>query len=153
MKTLLPIALLATVLVASPLATTAKASTLRDVPVMGQHMRAGELIRDEDIIYRSMDISRLPGTLILDRKQLIGREAARTLSQGIPIRSDYVRTPPATRRGSEVTLRFQARGMLLETSGRALEDGKVGDTIRVMNNHSSTVISGTVLESGLVAVN
>lgn len=153
MKTLLPLTLLVTVLVASPFATTAEAKQLRDVPVVGQHMRAGDVIREEDIVYRQMDISRLPGTLILDKKQLVGREAARSLVQGVPIRSDHVRTPPATRRGSDVTLRFQARGLILETTGRALEDGKVGDTIRVMNSQSSTVISGTVLESGLVAVN
>lgn len=150
MKTTLALtALLASVLVA-PVAT---AGQMREVPVVTQNMRAGELIRESDVTYRRVDISRLHGTLILDKDQLIGREAARTLVQGVPLRTDYVRVPPAARRGEEVTLRFAVRGLTLETSGRVLEDGQVGDTVRVMNNHSNAVISGTVLESGVVTVN
>lgn len=152
MRTLLPIALLVIALVASPLAT-AEASKMHEVPVVGQHMRAGDLITAEDITFRRMDTSRLPNSLILDKNQLIGREATRTIMQGVPIRREHVRTPPLARRGSEVTLRFEARGLVLETSGRVLEDGAAGDTVRVMNNHTSTVVSGTVLESGVVAVN
>lgn len=143
-----------TALLASTFAApAADASQLRKVPVVAQHMRAGDMIRDEDVIYREMDISRLPGVLILDKKLLVGREATRSLVQGVPIRPDYIRTPPATRRGSDVVLRFHMRGLTMETAGRAMEDGQVGDTIRVINSHSNAVISGTVLESGLVAVN
>ena len=42
--------------------------------------------------------------------------------------------------------------MTLTSKGRALEDGSEGDTIRIANTHSNTVIEGIVVGAHMVAV-
>jgi flagellar basal body P-ring formation protein FlgA len=42
--------------------------------------------------------------------------------------------------------------MRLTARGRALDEGAVGDTIRVANAQSRTVVAGVVLANGQVAV-
>jgi flagellar basal body P-ring formation protein FlgA len=51
-----------------------------------------------------------------------------------------------------VQLVVRTGGMLMTAEGEALQDGKVGQTVRVQNTRSKTVLSGTVVGPGEVEV-
>jgi flagellar basal body P-ring formation protein FlgA len=57
------------------------------------------------------------------------------------------------RRGSAVTLVYESAGIRVETPGRAVEPGRVGDRIRVENADSGKVIAGQILDERTVRVN
>ena len=55
-------------------------------------------------------------------------------------------------KGALVTLLLQTPSMRLTARGRALDEGVIGDSIRVANAQSRTVVAGVVLANGQVAV-
>jgi flagella basal body P-ring formation protein FlgA len=60
--------------------------------------------------------------------------------------------PVAIARGSMVSVVLKTPAMLLTTQGRALDDGAIGDVIRVLNTRSNMTVQGTVSASGEVIV-
>lgn len=54
----------------------------------------------------------------------------------------------AVRRGETVTLLFQAPGVTLSTRARAMEDGAVGQSIRLVNLTSNRTIDATITGPG-----
>ncbi|MBI1363588.1 MAG: flagellar basal body P-ring formation protein FlgA [Proteobacteria bacterium] len=125
----------------------------QQIPTVTRTIQAGELISDADIEIRDMTGRGLPSGTVLHKADLIGREAMRTLYPGSPITQRTVRKPPLARKGATVTVYFQARGLHLQTDGKLLEDGGAGETVRLMTELSSRVITGTVMEDGTIQVN
>jgi flagella basal body P-ring formation protein FlgA len=74
------------------------------------------------------------------------------LRPGAPVRATQIRKPVAVAKGSLVLLVLERQGMALSARARALEDGGVGETIRVSNLQSSTVVEGTVTGPGRIDV-
>lgn len=62
------------------------------------------------------------------------------------------RPEAAVRRGDMLALTFAAPGIALTARGRALEDGGVGETIRVLNIQSEREIEARVVRAGEAAV-
>jgi flagella basal body P-ring formation protein FlgA len=54
--------------------------------------------------------------------------------------------------GAEVRLIYAEGGLLIVTSGMALQEGSAGDLIRVRNIDSGVTISGVVQPDGTVMV-
>lgn len=140
--------LFATAFVATPSLATATSQ----VPVVTRDIDRGAIISEADISLREMDLSRMPRGAMLDKQDLIGLEALRNIRSGKPVRSGHVRVPPLARGGQDLTILFRSPGMQLTATGRALEDGHKGDTIRVMNSASKEIIDALVTDDGTVVV-
>lgn len=85
-------------------------------------------------------------------EQVIGLETRVTLYAGRPLRQGDIGPPAAVDRNEAVTLRFRAGALVIETDGRALDRAAIGDTARVMNLASRSVVIGRVAGPGLVEV-
>lgn len=83
---------------------------------------------------------------------VIGMETRVVLYAGRPIEQDHVGPPALVKRNQVVPLVFQTSGLSISTSGRALDRGAAGDTIRVMNLASKNTLFGTVLPNGSIDV-
>ncbi|MHA7873514.1 MAG: flagellar basal body P-ring formation chaperone FlgA, partial [Hyphococcus sp.] len=75
---------------------------------------------------------------------IIGMEAARTLYQGQPLREDLLRKPRLVKRNAVVHMAFSKGAMTINAEGRALDEGGLGDRIRVMNLSSKRVVVATI---------
>ena len=81
------------------------------------------------------------------------RQAARrTLRAGQPLYANDLRAPIIVAKGSNVTMSYRTSSMVLTTIGKALKDGGQGETIRVLNTQTNTVIDAMVEGSGMVVV-
>ena len=60
--------------------------------------------------------------------------------------------PRLVTRGSIVTMKIETPSLTVTAQGRALQDGKLGDTVRVTNTQSNRMIEGTVESDGTVKV-
>ena len=49
-------------------------------------------------------------------------------------------------------MQVTSANMVLETVGEALQDGGIGEQIRIRNSDSGKVLRGQILEAGLVQV-
>jgi len=87
-----------------------------------------------------------------DRKQLVGMQLKRSISQGEAIRSHFVTAAKVVKRGDEVVLAAMLGNTQITTEATALTDGKIGDQIRVKNNSSTRIVKARIIAPGRVEV-
>ena len=68
----------------------------------------------------------------------------------MPVRERDVIPPRLVVRGTLVTMKIETPFMTVTAQGRALQDGKLGDVVRVINTQSNRTIEGTVEAAGVV---
>ena len=56
-------------------------------------------------------------------------------------------------KGKTVTLSFVKGGSMLSAQGKSLENGGLGDTVRVLNTQSKSVVQGTVAGPETIVIN
>jgi flagellar basal body P-ring formation protein FlgA len=112
----------------------------------------GDLILDEmlaDVPNAARDGS---GPFIDSRSLIVGRVARLTLLPGHAIPFSGVSNRKLVSNGAEVKLVFSEDGLLIMTTGSALQDGSIGDVVRVRNDDSGVTVSGAVQPDGSVRV-
>ena len=88
--------------------------------------------------------------IVTSMDELAGMETRRMLRAGEIVRVDDVRHPILVTKGSIVTMTFEAPGVVLTASGRAMSEGGMGDTVTVQNPVSFRMITATVTGAGAV---
>jgi flagella basal body P-ring formation protein FlgA len=68
---------------------------------------------------------------ILDPQQIIGKQLRRAIGKGLPIRAIDVGEPIVVTRNQIVQIQVISGGITVETMGRAMTDGAIGDLIQV----------------------
>jgi len=124
-----------------------------DVIVTSQPLAHYETISPEKVRLERRnlgDISDLPLTSL---EALEGRQAARAVEVNRVLTVSMIELPRVVRRGGVVTLVYESIGLYVETVGKALEPGRVGDRIRVENPSSGKVVEGEILGDRRVRVN
>lgn len=119
-----------------------------EVIVATKTLRAQSLIGPDDVIQQPGD----PQGALSDPAQAIGLETRVTIYAGRPILPDQLGRPAIVERNQILPLRFRSGGLSIQTEGRSLDRGGVGDTIRVMNLHSKTTLNATITADGSAEV-
>lgn len=119
------------------------------VPV--RRLAPGEVLAEADLATADIPFARLPSSALRLRGELVGKEVQRALVAGRPIAATSVREPRAVRRGDQVLITYSGKGVDLTASGRALQDGILGDEVRVVNLSSNRTINVVVAGSGRVS--
>ena len=129
---------------------TGRALAMTDIPVLSRSMRPGDVIRERDIEWMSVQANRLTRTAVTDSVSLVGMSPRRPIRAQDIVRSTDLQTPVVVAKNSLVTIRLRTQRMELSVQGRALEEGAQGDVIRVMNTKSNTVVNAEVVDGGTV---
>ncbi|MEM1343273.1 MAG: flagellar basal body P-ring formation chaperone FlgA [Pseudomonadota bacterium] len=87
-----------------------------------------------------------------DIDALIGLEVRRAIYAGRPITAADLGPPTLVRRNAIVSVRYVIGGLLLRTEGRALDNGGLGESVRVMNLDTRMTIQATVTGARSVQV-
>jgi len=131
----------------------ARTDIVIDIPVPNRRILPGEVIEQQDLAEVTVPYDRLTDNVITDPGTIVGMAGRRPLYPGRPIQSSSVGAPVVVQRNRPVKLIFNDGMLSLTAKGRALQDGGVGDLVRVMNVSSSTVVTGTVSGPRTVSVN
>ncbi len=92
------------------------------------------------------------GPFVEDRASIVGKIARLTLLPGHAIPYAGVSNRKLVANGAEVKLIYAEGGLLIMTTGAALQDGSIGDVVRVRNSDSGVTVSGAVQPDGSVRV-
>ena len=92
------------------------------------------------------------GPFVDSRSLIVGKMARLTLLPGHAIPFSGVSNRKLVSNGAEVKLIFSEGGLLIMTTGSALQDGSIGDIVRVRNDDSGVTVSGAVQPDGSVRV-
>ncbi len=87
-----------------------------------------------------------------DRALIVGKAAKLTLLPGHAIPYAGVANRKLVSNGAEVKLVYEEGGLFIMTEGAALQDGSIGDVVRVRNTDSGVTVSGAVQPDGSVRV-
>ena len=119
------------------------------VVVPARDIARGSVIAEGDLVYATAanDVGAGIATNLAD---VTGMETRRTLRVGETLRLQDFRHPVLVAKGSTVTMVFEAPGIVLAATGRAMSEGGMGETVTVQNPASFRQISGVVIGPGQV---
>jgi flagella basal body P-ring formation protein FlgA len=130
-------------------------------PATAQELRAptpkaviypGETIRDDMLADVAQTANDGRGPFVESRSVIVGKVARITLLPGHAIPFSGVSNRKLISNGAEVKLIYSEGDLLITTTGTALQDGSIGDIVRVRNSDSGVTVSGAVQSDGSVAV-
>ncbi|RJE77320.1 flagella basal body P-ring formation protein FlgA [Pseudoalteromonas sp. MSK9-3] len=123
---------------------------MHPVIVSTQLVSKGELLTQSHlkIEYRAKQFVR--AAYINDLSLLVGSKSKRNLREGMPVGTHQV---CMVCKGDKVTIFAKTRSLTIKTSGIALQDGNLGEQIRVKNQKSGKTVSARVKDVESVEVN
>ncbi len=121
-----------------------RALQMTEVPMLRHQLGSDQVIGQQDLEWRRIPTARLGRQTLTDPAEMLGKSPRRSLRPGRPLRAGDLQTPVVVARNSLVTLSLRTRFMRLTVQGRALENGGLGDVVRVVNIKSNAVVHGVV---------
>lgn len=121
-----------------------------EIAVPNRVIAINEIVRERDVERLKLPRERVASDTITDPAQIIGKSARHLLRADQPLRPGDVQDPLIVHKGDLVTIELRTAAMQLSTQGKALEDGALGATVRVINTQSNRSIDVIVAGSNLV---
>ena len=125
---------------------------LKKVPVVAKPIQAGEILREEYVSLELRELSRLPHDVIFDISLALGKEVRTSLRPGMVLRTSHLQLPVVVKRNEEVEIIARGKNFIVKAKGIALENGRLGEVIRVRNKESNKVVFGKVVGERQVEV-
>ncbi len=124
---------------------------MAEIAVSAENLRRGTMLQAEHTEMRYQAISRLSDP-IFNVDDAVGRIVKRSLRLGEPLQAQQIEFPPVIKRGERVVIEVYGAGLTLSAVGEARQDGREGESIRVINSSSSREVISRVIAPGLVRV-
>lgn len=119
--------------------------------VAREELLAGEPLQPSALQMAEQDLAALPD-LLLSPEEARGFSSRRTLRPGQPLRRSLLQGGSAVGRGQPVRIVAGGRGFQVAIAGTALEDGAVGEVVRIRNASTGRPARATVLGPGVVSL-
>jgi flagella basal body P-ring formation protein FlgA len=126
---------------------------MTEVAVPARAIQTGEIIRARDLQIVRLRTDQVGKANLAEAGQLVGRSARRPLAANQPVRASDLVMPTVITRNAMITVKVASDRMSLSMQAKALDDGAIGDTVRVQNTRSNRIIQGVVTAAGEVTVN
>jgi flagella basal body P-ring formation protein FlgA len=126
-----------------------KATETQPVVVISNAVSPGTLLTADNLHIVNMNKKRLRSSTFADIEDVVGARIKRRVTAGRPVDPNnlcYVC------KGDNVTISAGNPSMRVKTSGVALEDGRMGETIQVKNRRSNKKIYARVAGTGQVEI-
>lgn len=125
-----------------PVATTEAAPV--DLPVLVSAKAANETITQNDLVMQSFPAKRIRSDIIRDIVQIVGMAAKHPMQPGNPISTLDLMKEQLVKRGDGVSLLYKTGELEINASGKALENGALGDSIKITNTGSNRTVDAKV---------
>lgn len=123
------------------------------VLVSARPIGRGQRIVAEDLRRERREVGGLSQRPLIEPAEALGKQAARAIAANEILTPALVELPVAVKRGVAVKMLYETPRLAVEARGRALEDGRVGEIIRVKNPSSGKVVEAKVVDAHTVRVN
>ena len=130
---------------ASPNRNSPAAPTLYKVLVSKEVLKRGTVISAEMFSYAEMPVAGMENQIISDTKLLKNMQLVRDLTPNTPLRSYDVKAAVLVKRGQEVFVTAgEGQGFSITMRAEALQDGGLGEQIRLKNVESGRSLQGVI---------
>jgi len=126
----------------------------RSVFVLRKNKEAGSTVTldDVDVQTRYIRSEREDEYTISDPRELIGQKLARSVNRGVPVTRDLFVHTYLVVRGETVNMVVRKGSIRLDVRGRAMQNGNIGDIIRVRNLFNNKIAHGRIIDPGTVEI-
>lgn len=131
---------------------SARIEVYREVVTAGRKLLKNQKLQADDLLVQKMEVSLYPDKYFVDKNQVIGKISTTLVPQGAMLLSWMVKTQPVISRNDTVRIINRSEGLLVEAQGVALEDGQIGDTIKVRRKSVKQSFEAQVIGPGAVEV-
>lgn len=122
------------------------------VPVLQNTVQRGDIINNNDILFKEINSKKARRNYIIDIENLVGKQAKRTLVANRILRSNSVSEPILVKRNQTVSVVYRNKFVVLQMMGKALEKGKKGDMIKIKNVASDKILFAEVISPQKVMI-
>lgn len=125
---------------------------IRQVVVATRPLARKSVIRPSDVRILRRPGSRVPHGALTDLRQAVGKELVQEVRAGDVLAARSVKVPIVVRRGTPVVLHIDGPGFRITARGIAMQNGGIGQMIRVINQSSRKVLYGRIEGNGSVRI-
>lgn len=112
----------------------------------------GYVLKASDIVVVEKLSDSFNDMFLRDPRQAVGKQLVRTVLKGQLLSRAMVREMPLVKKGQQIKILAENEHIKVTTLGRALQDGRAGDQIKVVNINSGKEILATVKGPAMVVV-
>lgn len=126
-----------------------------DVPVVvaKEYILKGEVFTENNIEEVFLPHTTYRKGMVESIHEILGKEARRNISNKEYMNHKMATPPVLVRKGSVINIIYKSKGLNLRTIGVSTENGRLGDSIKVLNKASNKAVWGKVLKENEVEVN
>ncbi len=124
----------------------------REFPTAKRPLPKGSTVEAGDVIMARMNIQALPKDAAAELSDIVGLETTKDIGSGEVFRKNKLFTPPVISAGSKISLVYRSGLFEATASAIAMESGASGQIIKVRNENSKKIVTGTVVDAGMVEV-
>ena len=119
-------------------------TAVKEVLFARKNLTVGSILRENDTEIKRVKKNTLPVDVYSMFEGLENYEVVKTIKAGSVIRSLNLRPARLVKRGTKVQFKILAQGMLVTATVEALEDGHIGQQIKLLNSASGKTVTGVV---------
>ncbi|GGP19106.1 flagellar basal body P-ring formation chaperone FlgA [Silvimonas iriomotensis] len=119
--------------------------------VAAKPLAAGHQLADGDLAPQQGDLGQLPGSVILDPANALGRTLSTAVAAGGAVRSEMLRAPIIIQQGQKVRVLMRVGEIEVSNDGYAMNNASEGQNVRVRVG-TSTIVQGIARADGAVLV-
>jgi len=131
---------------------SARVDVFGPVLIARQPLARGVAVQDSDLELVERNLANLPYGYYTDSQPIAGMLVKRTIAAATVITPQMLQAPKLVKRGQRVTVIAESGALNIRSVGKALGDGKAGDTISVRAEGSQRVVDGVVVSRGVIKV-
>lgn len=123
-----------------------------DLPVPARRLAAGDIVQAEDLRIGRVRAATLTQAVARAPAQAVGLEVRRPMAPGVPLALADLGPPALVQKGRIVAMTLDVAGLAVTAQGQAMENGGMGDEVRVLNQASGAVVQAEVTGPGQARV-
>ncbi len=132
--------------------TVARVRTYDNVVVAKRMLDRHQKITDQDLEVQRIETTRINRHFFRRETPILGKRTKQIIQKGKIIFAGMVELPPVVKRGDVVKIKIILNNVEVTALGQALQDGRLGDTIRVKNISSGKRLRAEVVDEKTVKV-
>ncbi len=125
---------------------------MHPVAVTKTSVQSGDKFSTDNVSLTRWPQAKTPPNAIRDLNGVLGHTSSAYLAPGSVVVLNDLYDPPVVRRGTEINGVMEQGNVELSVLVRAIEDGKMGDVIRVENTDSHKLLKAKVLDEKTVLI-
>ncbi|PWY57435.1 flagella basal body P-ring formation protein FlgA [Legionella qingyii] len=129
-----------------------KITVLKTIYVAKRALIKGSRLTQDDIYQTEMDVQRLNKGYFTEKDLLVGQICKQNISPNSPLNPHNIEAAKLINKGEHVSIVVNDNNLTVSMDGVALEDGTLGETIKVRNLSSKKVIEAQITDAKKVNV-